>query len=122
MQRILSRYSGHFEGLQNILRVTFLEWQLSWVSMSHLQSASASLYASAFGITVDSFHCRLGKLDVPEIPRGSGNRATIDPFIVTSFASEVAKYLRALEGQFRLKIRRIAIDAPNAPRENHQEL
>jgi hypothetical protein len=34
---------------------------------------------------------------LPEIPRGSGNRATIDPFIVTSFASEVAKYLRALE-------------------------
>jgi hypothetical protein len=30
--------------------------------MSHLQSASASLYVSAFGITVDLFHCRLGKL------------------------------------------------------------
>jgi hypothetical protein len=40
---------------------------------------------------------------------------------VTSFVSEVAKYLRALEGQFRLKIRGIAIDAPSAPKENHQE-
>jgi Protein of unknown function (DUF429) len=59
--------------------------------------------------------------NLPEIPRGSGNRATIDPFIVTAFVSEVAKYLRALEGQFRLRIRRIAIDAPSAPKENHQE-
>jgi hypothetical protein len=58
---------------------------------------------------------------LPEIPRGSGNRGTIDPFIVTSFASEVANYLRALERQLRVKIRRIAIDAPSTPKQNHQE-
>ena len=53
---------------------------------------------------------------LPEVPRGSGNKASIDRTIVASFASEVARYLHSLEAQLRLKVRRIAIDAPSAPR------
>jgi predicted nuclease with RNAse H fold len=53
---------------------------------------------------------------LPHIPRGSGNRGSIDPNIVEAFANEVAEYLQAVEKHLQLRIRRIAIDAPSAPR------
>jgi hypothetical protein len=55
---------------------------------------------------------------LPPIPRGAGNRLSINPFVVAAFATEVAEYLRAIEKYYRLEIQRIAIDAPSAPKKN----
>ncbi len=52
----------------------------------------------------------------PLPPRGHGNVAAINPLIVASFADEVAKYLLLVEKHFSVSIKRIAIDAPSAPR------
>jgi hypothetical protein len=54
--------------------------------------------------------------DLPTPPRGSGNAASCDPLIVTAFADETARYLRIVERHFGVSIRRIAIDAPSAPK------
>jgi predicted nuclease with RNAse H fold len=54
--------------------------------------------------------------DLPDVPRGSGNRGSIDVAVVAAFADRVAEYLRAIEKHFDLEIQRIAIDAPSAPR------
>lgn len=55
----------------------------------------------------------------PEPPRGAGNVAALDPECVADFAEDVVTYLRRLEEHFALAIRRVAIDAPSAPREEH---
>lgn len=52
---------------------------------------------------------------LPGIPRGEGNRRSIDPAVVAAFALNVVEYLRAVES-LGLEIRRIAIDAPSAPK------
>jgi predicted nuclease with RNAse H fold len=54
--------------------------------------------------------------DLPDIPRGAGNRRSIEPTVVTAFAKNVVGYLRAVEVQYGLKIRRVAIDAPRGPK------
>jgi predicted nuclease with RNAse H fold len=53
---------------------------------------------------------------LPGIPRGEGNRKSIDPAVVAAFALKVVEYLRAVEKCLGLEIRRIAIDAPSAPK------
>jgi hypothetical protein len=50
-------------------------------------------------------------------PRGQGNTSTLDAEKVRSFVDAVADYLHAVEIKFRLRICRIAIDAPSAPKE-----
>jgi hypothetical protein len=54
--------------------------------------------------------------DLPDVPRGAGNRGSIDPVVVAAFAKDVAQYLHAVERQFGLKIERVAIDAPSSPK------
>jgi predicted nuclease with RNAse H fold len=49
-------------------------------------------------------------------PHGGGNLAALDPDEVAAFATAAADYLRALEEAERLRIVRIAIDAPSDPR------
>ncbi len=49
-------------------------------------------------------------------PRGQGNPATLDDTAVWSFAEATAEYLRAVEAEFNLRIRRIALDAPSDPK------
>jgi hypothetical protein len=58
----------------------------------------------------------LGSHSAPEPPRGKGNVATLHPATVDAFAGDVLAYLHRLENHFRVSIRRIAIDAPSAPR------
>ncbi|HEX2777165.1 MAG TPA: DUF429 domain-containing protein, partial [Candidatus Acidoferrales bacterium] len=53
---------------------------------------------------------------LPDAPRGSGNRGSIDLVVVTTFVDKVAEYLHAIEKHFDLEIQRVAIDAPSAPR------
>jgi len=53
----------------------------------------------------------------PEPPRGAGNVAALDPERVAGFAEDVATYLRRLGEHFAVTIRRVAIDAPSAPRD-----
>ncbi len=52
----------------------------------------------------------------PDPPRGAGNVAALDPVAATRFADETAVYLRRLEEHFKVRIRRVAIDAPSDPR------
>lgn len=52
---------------------------------------------------------------LPEVPRGSGNRYTIDPVAVGSFAQQVFEYLCTMETHFGGRIKRVAIDASSAP-------
>ena len=56
------------------------------------------------------------KRGAPDPPRGAGNAAVLDSVAVTRFADETATYLRRLEEHFRVRIRRVAIDAPSQPR------
>lgn len=49
-------------------------------------------------------------------PRGSGNRATLEPHAVEAFAQKTLAYLREIERTESVSIRRIAIDAPSAPK------
>lgn len=48
-------------------------------------------------------------------PRGAGNVAALDGSRVRECARETADYLRAVAGALNLDVRRIAIDAPQAP-------
>jgi len=52
---------------------------------------------------------------VPPIPRGSGNRASLDPVIVAAFAEQTVAVLDALSDAYSLRIERVAIDAPSSP-------
>ena len=54
--------------------------------------------------------------NLPDVPRGSGNRGSIDEVLVTTFVDKVAEYLYAIEKHCGLEIQRVAIDAPSAPR------
>lgn len=49
-------------------------------------------------------------------PRGQGNAATLNEEGFFSFAEATARYLRIIESEFNVKIRRIAIDAPSDPK------
>lgn len=49
-------------------------------------------------------------------PRGAGNRATLDQSVVEAFAHETHTYLALVERAEGISIRRIAIDAPSAPK------
>lgn len=56
---------------------------------------------------------------VPLPPKGPGNCALVrDPDIAIEYAREALEYLRALEHSENIRIRRVAIDAPHAPRDN----
>lgn len=52
----------------------------------------------------------------PDPPRGAGNATALDSTVVKRFADDTAVYLRRLEEHFKVRIRRIAIDAPSDPR------
>lgn len=49
-------------------------------------------------------------------PAGQGNAASMVPQTLIDFAEAAALYLKAIEQEFRIKICRIAIDAPSAPK------
>lgn len=51
-----------------------------------------------------------------EPPRGSGNVATLNPKTSRVFAADTARYLSGVATHLGLRVRRIAIDAPSAPR------
>jgi hypothetical protein len=53
-------------------------------------------------------------------PRGQGNAAALNSEVVSSFAEATARYLRAIEIEFCVRICRIAIDAPSDPKESGQ--
>ena len=49
-------------------------------------------------------------------PRGIGNVAvTLDDAATRAFAAEAAAYLRAVETEFGVRVRRVALDAPRGP-------
>jgi len=52
-------------------------------------------------------------------PVGKGNARILDPDTVQNFADETAAYLRRIESEFGISIKRIAIDAPSAPKETN---
>lgn len=52
-------------------------------------------------------------------PRGSGNRATLDPETVARFADDALAYLRAVERRFAVRIAEVAIDASREPAPEH---
>jgi len=49
-------------------------------------------------------------------PRGEGNAAALDPAVRKAFAEETATYLWAIEREFGVSIKRIAIDSPSDPK------
>lgn len=53
-----------------------------------------------------------------EPPRGSGNAATLNEQTVTGFVEAAASYIRSACDLLSLSPRRIAIDAPSAPRQS----
>lgn len=62
---------------------------------------------------------RLNVRDAPKPPRGCGNAAIVDPTVRAQFAADTVTYLRSVEQHFSVQVRRIAIDAPSAPRLGH---
>jgi len=52
----------------------------------------------------------------PQPPRGRGNPEALNENSVSSFADAAARYLRAVEQHFDVRIVRIAIDAPSDPK------
>lgn len=52
---------------------------------------------------------------VPPLPRGSGNRASLDTATVAAFAEQTVAVLDALSDVYGLSIERVAIDAPSSP-------
>jgi hypothetical protein len=57
----------------------------------------------------------LRTVDLP-VPRGAGNAAALDRAWCASFADATAEYLRAVEARCAVRIVRVGIDAPSAPR------
>jgi hypothetical protein len=53
---------------------------------------------------------------VHQPPRGEGNAQAIQTGFLQRFADETAEYLKAIENAFSVTIRRIALDAPSAPK------
>jgi len=49
-------------------------------------------------------------------PKGQGNVGALERTVLEEFASSAAKYLQTIESKCRVKIARIAIDAPSMPR------
>jgi hypothetical protein len=66
------------------------------------------------GATLLPLPLRAAKTIMP--PRGQGNVKTLDPKTVADFADSTAGYLHAVEKEFDVTIRRIAIDSPSSPR------
>ncbi|XOV89797.1 MAG: DUF429 domain-containing protein [Pseudomonadota bacterium] len=55
---------------------------------------------------------RVANINLPDLPRGRGNVATLDETVVAEFAQGVRRWLRELERQLNAPIGVIAIDAP----------
>ena len=49
-------------------------------------------------------------------PKGRGNVEALDDDSVQEYATETLEYLRCIERELNVSIRRIAIDAPSSPR------
>ncbi len=49
-------------------------------------------------------------------PTGKGNACILDEEGVNRFADETAAYLKSVESEFEIRIQRVAIDAPSAPK------
>src|SRR5436305_1703745 len=49
-------------------------------------------------------------------PVGEGNAHILDDDVVSRFADAAAEYLRRMESEFGIRIRRVAIDAPSDPK------
>lgn len=49
-------------------------------------------------------------------PQGQGNTKTLDQKIIAGFAESTALYLHNVEKEFKVTIRRIAIDSPSSPK------
>jgi hypothetical protein len=49
-------------------------------------------------------------------PAGEGNARTLERTVVDEFAHKTVEYLQAIESEFGVRIRRVAIDAPSDPR------
>src|SRR4051812_18018420 len=58
---------------------------------------------------------------LPDVPRGDGNKASVNPLIVSLFAENVAQYLQSVEHHFGVRIKTIAIDAPQTFRSENQK-
>lgn len=52
----------------------------------------------------------------PRPPRGAGNPKTLEEDIIEAFARDTIRYLREIERTYDVMIRRVAIDAPSAPK------
>lgn len=61
---------------------------------------------------------QLRSTTAPPPPQGSGNAKILDHEAVTAFAESTARYLREVEAEFGVTIRRIAIDSPSDPKTN----
>lgn len=51
-------------------------------------------------------------------PIGAGNAATLNGRAVEEFATRTVEYLQAIESEYGVRIRRVAVDAPSDPRPN----
>lgn len=86
--------------------------------MSHSASANDFLFVFACGARAG--WCRCGFADSSAFDVGGGNRAALEDGEVEKFAQGALTYLREVEVQCGVRICRIAIDAPRAPRrEDH---
>jgi predicted nuclease with RNAse H fold len=56
---------------------------------------------------------RLDEYDLPDIPRGSGNVASLHSEVVEEFVTAVGRYLHTLENRLSTNIEVVAIDAPS---------
>lgn len=52
----------------------------------------------------------------PRPPKGPGNAVLLEPSTAEAYASAALGYLREVERMYGVRIRRVAIDAPSAPR------
>jgi hypothetical protein len=51
-------------------------------------------------------------------PMGKGNALILNQEVVGRFAEDTVTYLRAIESEFEIRIQRVAVDAPSAPKLN----
>jgi hypothetical protein len=59
-----------------------------------------------------------GKATISLPPRGQGNLKAVEPVEVEKFTEEAFQYLKQVEKDCRVRIKRIAIDAPSDPKTN----
>ena len=60
------------------------------------------------------FPLALRQQELPQPPRGKGNKLSIEADIVASFALQTLAYIQAIEKALDVRIMRIALDAPSA--------